>query len=240
VSALAWPAWRAARTIDRVKPIAISIAVHIALIALALPRPASAIIDQAPGMPDSRGSADPLRVIDVTMIDTPRPQARAHGGGRSGGAGRHLATTSHRAWDDMVISSDGAGAGAGVGDGGRGIGIGLGDGGRGRGIGLGDGGSIGDAPRDLPAPPRPAVSRARPARLLSPSRQAEVDDSELFGARITVDASGDVVAAYMTRVHPGSREDTAESAIWRFRYDPARDFDGNPVRSTFEQTFAVR
>ena len=230
MSALAWPAWRAARTIDRVKPIAISIAVHIALIALALPRPASAIIDQAPGMPDSRGSADPLRVIDVTMIDTPRPQARAHGGGRSGGGGgRHLATTSHRAWDDMVISSDGAGTGTGVGDGGRG-----------RGIGLGDGGSIGDAPRDLPAPPRPAVSRSRPARLLTPSRQAEVDDSELFGARITVDASGDVVAAYMTRVHPGSREDTAESAIWRFRYDPARDFDGNPVRSTFEQTFAVR
>jgi hypothetical protein len=76
--------------------------------------------------------------------------------------------------------------------------------------------------------------------LLSPSRQAEVEASELFGARITVDVDGDVTAAYMTRVHPGSREDTAESAIWRFRYDPARDFDGNPVRSTFEQTFAVR
>jgi hypothetical protein len=211
-----------------VKPIAISIAVHVALIALAMPRPPSAIIDPPPGAPDSRGSADPMRVIDVTMLDVPHPQARTHGGG-GGGGGHHVATTSHRAWDDLAISTDSDG-----------IGIGEGHGGHGRGIGLGDGASIGDAPRDLPAPPRPAVSRARPARLLSPSRQAEVDDSELFGARITVDVDGDVAAAYMTRVHPGSREDTAESAIWRFRYDPARDFEGNPVRSTFEQTFAVR
>jgi hypothetical protein len=213
-----------------VKPIVISVAVHAALIVLALPRPTRAIID-LPGLPDARGSAEPTRVIDVTMIDEPHPHARATGGG--GGGSRHAttATTSHRAWDDVSISTDA----------GNGNGIGTGDGvGRGRGIGLGDGGSIEAAPRDLPAPPRPAVSRARPARLLSPSRQAQVDDSELFGARITVDREGDVVAAYMTRVHPGSREDTAESAIWRFRYDPARDFDGNPVRSTFEQTFAVR
>jgi hypothetical protein len=228
VSALAWPARVVARTIDRVKPIAISLAVHVALIALALPRPPSAIIEPLPGAPDSRGNADPMRVIDVTMLDTPRPhvQARARGGGGSSGGGHHVA---HRAWDDFAISSDGAGTG-----------VGIGDGGHGHGIGLGDGGSIGDAPRDLPAPPRPAVSHARPARLLRPSRQADVEESELFGARITVDADGDVVAAYMTREHPGSREDTAESAIWRFRYDPARDFDGNPVRSTFEQTFAVR
>jgi hypothetical protein len=230
VSALAWPAPRAARTIDRVKPIAISIAVHVALIAIALPRPPRALVDQPLGMPDARGGAEPtpaMRLIDVTMLDEPHPQARAHGGG--GGGGHHAAATSRRAWDDVAISTDGDGTGDGDGLGGHG-----------HGIGLGDGASIGDAPRDLPAPPRPAVSRARPAHLLSPSRQARVDDSELFGARITVDADGDVTAAYMTRVHPGSREDTAESAIWRFRYDPARDFDGNPVRSTFEQTFAVR
>jgi len=55
-----------------------------------------------------------------------------------------------------------------------------------------------------------------------------------------VDESGDVVGAHMTQSHPGSRGDTASSMIWQFRYSPALDDDGAPVRSTFVQSFAVR
>jgi hypothetical protein len=91
-----------------------------------------------------------------------------------------------------------------------------------------------------PEPPRPAPSHKRAARLLYPSRQSEVDDDELFHAIITVDTDGDVVGAHFVRTLPGSRGETASTMIWQFRYDPARDDDGNRVRSTFEQTFAVR
>ena len=130
-------------------------------------------------------------------------------------------------------AQDGDGPGAGGGTGG---GIG---GGHGRGIGLGDGGGIGSI-GELPAPPPPPRSLARPARLLHPSRQTDTDEAELFIARVTVDTDGDVVGAHMLRSHPGSRGDTAASMIWQFRYDPALDDDGAPVRSTFEQPFAVR
>jgi hypothetical protein len=44
----------------------------------------------------------------------------------------------------------------------------------------------------------------------------------------------------MVRTVPGSRGDTASSMIWVFRYSPALDDDGKPVRSTFVQPFLVR
>ena len=57
-------------------------------------------------------------------------------------------------------------------------------------------------------------------------------------ARVTVDETGDVVGAHMVRTLPGSRGEIASSMIWQFRYSPALDDDGKPVRSTFVQTFA--
>jgi len=131
---------------------------------------------------------------------------------------------------------DGIGHGTGIGNGiGTGIGDGVGDGiGTRRGLG-----SRGDL-RDIAALPVPVPSKARPAKLLHPTRETEVDDAELFVAIVTVDTDGDVVGARMTRSHPGSRGDTAASMIWQFRYSPALDDDGHPARSTFEQPFAVR
>jgi hypothetical protein len=117
---------------------------------------------------------------------------------------------------------------------GNGIGIGIGNG-----IGFGEGGRVHPI-ADLPAPPPPPVSKARPAKLLHPTRQTEVDEAELFAAIVTVDTEGDVVGARMTQSHPGTRGDTASSMIWQFRYAPALDFDGAPIKSTFVQAFAVR
>jgi hypothetical protein len=141
--------------------------------------------------------------------------------------------------DDAPLGRDRDDRGGPSGNAGGGTGGGTG-GGHGRGIGLGDGGGI-DPIAGLPAPPAPPPpSRARPARLLHPARQTEVDRAELFVAMVTVDADGDVVGARMLQSHPGSRGETAESMIWQFRYAPALDDAGNPVRSTFEQPFAVR
>jgi hypothetical protein len=44
----------------------------------------------------------------------------------------------------------------------------------------------------------------------------------------------------MVTTHPGLRGDQAASAIWTFRYAPALDDAGAPVRSTFEQPFQIR
>ena len=157
----------------------------------------------------------------------------------SGPAGGHAARRSARPttsqeptspWGDVTIGED---TGNGVG---RGTGNGFGTG---TGIGFGEGGGV-QKIRELPAVPAPFVSKARPATLIHPSREMEVDEAELFTARVTVDESGDVVGAHMMRSHPGSRGETASSMIWQFRYSPALDDDGAPVRSTFVQTFAVR
>jgi hypothetical protein len=94
----------------------------------------------------------------------------------------------------------------------------------------------------VPEPPAPPpVSKARPAKLIWPNRDADVEDeSYLFVARVTVDAEGSVVGARMVTMRPGSRGERAANAIWTFRYAPALDDRGVPVRSTFEQTFQVR
>lgn len=131
-------------------------------------------------------------------------------------------------WGQLAIGVEGAtGRGGGSGHGG--------------GIGFGDGGGIAaSAAVPLPAAP-PPPSRARPARLIFPTRDREVEsDDDLFVARVTVDADGAVVAVHMVTSHPGLRGDQAASAIWTFRYAPALDDAGAPVRSTFEQQFQIR
>jgi hypothetical protein len=136
---------------------------------------------------------------------------------------------------EMALGMEATTGGTGSGDGG-----GQG-GGHGRGIGFGDGGGIAtSAPVPLPpAPPPP--SRARPAKLIFPSRDRDVeDDDDLFVARVTVDTDGAVVGVHMVTTHPGLRGDQAASAIWTFRYAPALDDAGAPVRSTFEQPFQIR
>ncbi|HEY5920850.1 MAG TPA: hypothetical protein VIV11_04230 [Kofleriaceae bacterium] len=126
------------------------------------------------------------------------------------------------------------------GGGGDGNGTGHGNG-TGNGIGFGNGGGVQGA-RDIPAPPAPPPpSKARPAKLIWPNRDVDViDDSYLFLARVTVDAEGSVVGARMLTARHGSRAEHAANAIWQFRYSPALDDGGHPIRSTFEQPFQVR
>jgi hypothetical protein len=141
------------------------------------------------------------------------------------------------AWSSVSIKTEAHGD-----SGGTGAGTGGGTGsGTGSGIGFGSGGGI-EVTRDVPAPPPPPkVSKARPAKLIWPNRDLDVEDeSYLFVAKVTVDADGSVVGARMLTSRPGSRADHAANAIWTFRYAPALDDDGRPIRSTFEQPFQVR
>ena len=136
------------------------------------------------------------------------------------------------------VRSHGAG---GFGFDGRGMGMGSGGHGQGTGIGFGDGGTIHPLEhlRPPPAPRGDPPSKARPARLIYPTRQRDVDDAELFVARVIVDDEGFVVGAKLVRGFGGRRDEVAAQLIWRFRYAPALDVDGRPIRSTLEQRFLV-
>lgn len=138
-----------------------------------------------------------------------------------------------RATSICAARFDDACAGDGDGKGGRGKGMG-------NGIGFGDGGGVTAGAPPPPPPPAPKLSKARPARLMFPSRQRDVDDGELYVMRVTVDADGFVSGATLVRGFGGHRDDVASAQIWRFRYDPARDDDGQPVRSVLEQRFLVQ
>ncbi len=126
----------------------------------------------------------------------------------------------------------GGGLGGGGGQGGRGTGTG---------IGFGDGGSIA-RPHLLAPPPAPRgdpPSKARPAKLIYPTRHRDVDDAELFIVRVIVDDEGYVAGAKLVRGFGGRRDEVASQMIWQFRYAPALDDLGQPVRSTLEQRFLV-
>lgn len=182
-----------------------------------------------------------------TLVELLDPQA---GGGGSPAmatpmvAARRAPLRSPDAWEQIDVHVESARL-SGDGDGGSGGGDGGGvGGGHGAGFGLGNGGGV-RVPDGVPAPPAPPpdppVSKARPAKLIWPTRDEEVeDDASLFVATVTVDANGDVVGAHMKTMRPGAKSDRAANAIWTFRYAPALDDDGKPTRSTFEQPFQIR
>ncbi len=136
---------------------------------------------------------------------------------------------------DGDTSGDGGAAGNGAGDG---AGAGPG-GGRGQGIGLGEGARIAHQTTAFVTPPAPAASKARPATLVYPAREREVDDAELFVARVTIDHEGFVVGAVLVRGFGGPHDAMAADLIWKFRYAPALDDEGRPIRSTLDQKFLV-
>lgn len=129
------------------------------------------------------------------------------------------------------VSSDGSG-------GGTGTGTGTGTG-RGHGAGAGLGAQSGGIDVRTVALPIPRPSKARPAKLLYPSREREVSEGDLFVATVTVDDDGFVVGAKLRQGTSGPRRDDASSLIFRFRYSPALDDDGHAIRSTFDQPFLV-
>jgi hypothetical protein len=205
--------------------------VHATLLVIAM-RAGDASTESSLELP-AMATPSPFEITTVELIvDSPKGTAGSSGGGQVAPRRAPAARVSAPAnpWDDLTVSAedtDGQGQGHGAGTG-TGTGIGFGDGGHVRTI------------TSLPATPAPFVSKARPAKLLHPTRQTEVDDADLFEAKVTVDNTGDVVGAHMVRTHPGSHGEVASSMIWQFRYSPALDDDGAPVTSTFVQTFAVR
>jgi hypothetical protein len=89
------------------------------------------------------------------------------------------------------------------------------------------------------APVAPRLSKARPAKLIYPRREGTVEDGKLFVARVTVDTEGFVVGATLLQ-GGGPYTGQAGGLIFRFRYLPALDDDGRPIRSTFDQPFGVQ
>src|SRR4029079_9946201 len=119
-------------------------------------------------------------VVSVLPSDPTHEIAKAGGGSPSRSSGRAMHVRARGdAWAGLSIRTEGRGHEAG-GNGGTG-------GGHGRGIGLGDGGGVETAQPVPPPPAPPPPSRARPARLIFPSRHQDVDDdAHLFVAVVTV------------------------------------------------------
>lgn len=228
-----------------------SLAIHAGIVATI----AIAMLGEPPPPPATSSAAtEPIAIDIVELVDlTPAPTAVATGGGGGGSpaTSTRAATprTSHRAITRDVQSSlaeiaappgsEARAAGDGGGDGGSGGGLG---GGHGTGIGLGDGRGLGGVESVPPAPPpAPArISKARPAKLIYPSRERDVEDGELFVARVTVDRDGYVSGARIVKGGGGLRGEQAASLIWRFRYAPALDDDGRAIVSIVEQPFVVQ
>jgi len=219
-----------------------SLAVHAvlgaALFALVSHRP-------PPASPPAAARTEVVDIAAPPAVTPPRPvvvasaaPVRAGGGARSKGAAR--AAKRVAAFEDprgaitFEVGSegnDGPGEGNGTGKG------------RGEGFGFGEGGAIaqhGETLAPPPPPPPPKISKARPPRLIFPSRQREVEDAQLFVMRVTVDRDGYVAGAKLVRGFGGRRDEVAQDQIWRFRYDPALDDDGRPVAATIEQRFLVQ
>jgi hypothetical protein len=85
--------------------------------------------------------------------------------------------------------------------------------------------------------PRSPKLISRAARPLAGEGAAR-DDGQ-FVAILTIDTDGSVIGARLKRGPPGYRSERAMAAVWRFRYHPAVDGDGHPIKSRVEQRFVV-
>jgi len=182
----------------------------------------------------SRGSKASADAADhVARIDRPthRPLVRAtptdNTVSDASPTERSLSEIADVSQDDGGEGGEGGGRGGGYGRGvGRGVGTGLGD--------------LASRIERIPAPPvAPKASKARPAKLIYPTRQRSVSEGELFTARVTIDSEGYVVGARVAS-HGNPKETDASAMIFRFRYAPALDDEGRPIRSTVEQPFLVQ
>ena len=216
------------------RSIGLSLVAHALLLAVVLDR------GGAPPPPASPPGT-PIEIVDLPA-PPPAPAPAVHrtaaprGAMHRGVAGGRPARAPERRAGGLAIAAEvrgGEGSGGGEGDGG-----GTGDGG---GPGLGWSPPAGAAPP--PPPPAevaaPARSKARPARLIFPKKHRTAEDGPVFTARLDVDAEGYVVGVRLLRGVGGRRDQVAEREVWRFRYDPARDDRGRPIRSRVEQRFML-
>lgn len=195
------------------------------------------------GAPDARARAPAITVIEPALVEIallPETEGGAPSGAPSNGLAARATPTRARATRTDPRGEIRIDRGDDMGDG-LGGGGGRGGTGTGTGIGFGDGGSI-ERPQLLAPPPAPRgdpPSKARPAQLIYPTRHRDVDDAELFIMRVIVDDDGFVAGAKLVRGFGGRRDEVASQMIWRFRYAPALDDSGQPVRSTLDQRFLV-
>src|SRR5687767_8865618 len=147
-------------------------------------------------------------------IATPTATSAAPSSARrtSANANRRAASTTDNPFGDVdralhpVATTTSTGGSDRDGDGGEGFGTG---GERGDGIGFGNGGRIAVAEEQLTMPPPPKAdvpSKARPAKLIYPSRERDLGKDKLFVARITVDTDGYVVGARLVKGRNGPRD----------------------------------
>ena len=220
----------------RARPLALSLVVHAALLAL---------IGQVRRRAGER--AEPVEVELVAQEEaaarppdvepepalaapepSPAPPAVRHGG-RPRGAPR-------AAPDPAADVATGAPSPDGLG-----LGWSLGAlGGDGGAAGAGGGRGIRGAAQAVRAPPAPLqVSKARPPRLVYPKRFRDERDGEVFVALLTIDEGGWVIGVRLVQGVSPWADQKALDAVWRFHYDPALDDAGRPVRARVEQRFMV-
>ena len=216
------------------------------LVALDAPR-----VDDRPGSPLTIELVEPAQPAPVAASDgsghagpdgtgaggqADRPQARRSAPRHAASARDGLTTTIERGNERDGLTTtlegvDGPGNGDGAGNGG------------GFGHGTGRLADLVPPPAPVPPPPPapgpPPTSKARPARLIYPSRQVQIDDALLFVASLDVDADGFVAGARLIRGFGGPRDDQAAGLVWRFRYAPALDDNGRAIGSRVEQKFNV-
>jgi hypothetical protein len=231
------------------RAVAVSCAVHVVV--------AGALVVMVHREEPSGADSDDRAAIAIDVVDVveapaavvaPPAVAQAQvvaSAGRPRAVAKQASAAVAAAAEDLVDVVAMPGAGHGDGDRDRdGNGDGDRDGGGGHGLG-GRAAQLAAAPLASPPPPPPRessghdLSRARPARLVYPSRDSETDPDRLFVAVVTVDTDGYVVGAHLTTGEPGPIHDDAAGLIFKFRYDPARDDAGRPIRSTFEQPFQL-
>jgi hypothetical protein len=229
-----------------------SIAIHVVLGALLLASRSREVAVDKRATP----ALEIVQADHAMLVDIVEQQANAGGGGsptkpaervarvepRREIPVKRISSTENRgsvsdALGSMAVESRDAGGDGG--DGGDGGGQGGGHGrGIGRGVGLGDGRVVTEQPH-VATPVAPKASKARPAKLIYPKREGDASEGKLFVARITVDAEGYVVGANLLK-GDGPYAGQAGGLIFRFRYLPALDDDGRPIRSTFDQQFLVQ
>jgi hypothetical protein len=222
------------------RSIAISVLAHAAVLALV----ARCDTDR-PGRVEEAAPPQAIEVVEVPVpmvserpiqrsFDSVHPErgraaAESKGSGRTGGK---PAPRGRLVIEPEVRSGGGSGDGSGIGSG---FGCGLG-------CGFGGAGPPPLALCEAPTAPSPRAaprSKARPARLIFPKKHREVEDGDVFVALLTVDDDGLVVGVRLTRGIGGRRDEVAAREVWRFRYDPARDAAGKPIRSKVEQRFML-
>ncbi len=183
------------------------------------------------GKPAARSEPRPERIARADRPRARREIVRASHAERSlADSLADIATSSQEGFLDEKSGDGGDGGGRGGGHG-RGVGRGVGS-------GLGDLANVGTR---LPAPPAaPKASKARPPKLIYPTRDRPVSDGELFLARVTIDTDGYVVGARLLQGMGGHKDSDASAMIFRFRYSPALDDDGRPIKATVEQPFLVQ